>query len=90
LVAELSRTTKSAESKEAPLDEFFKLNVLGIFTEFMTLLKEAPTPMVEKIRIIKAIEEMVILAGGYISGALPQVIQSLAYSIHFFRLKSLF
>ncbi|KAH8154219.1 uncharacterized protein LAJ45_01987 [Morchella importuna] len=73
LVAELSRTTKSAESKEAPLDEFFKLNVLGIFTEFMTLLKEAPTPMVEKIRIIKAIEEMVILAGGYISGALPQI-----------------
>lgn len=87
MVAELSRTTKSAESKEAPLDEFFKLNVLGIFTEFMTLLKEAPTPMVEKNRIIKAIEEMVMLAGGYISGALPQVIQFLAYSTQFFRLK---
>lgn len=39
-------------------------------------MKDVPVkqPIAEKIRTLKAIEEMVRLAKGFISGALPQVI----------------
>lgn len=58
------------------LDVFFETHVLGIFTLFIESLKDVPVkqPTAEKIRTLKAIEEMVRLAKGFISGALPQVV----------------
>lgn len=52
------------------------MQVLGIFSLFVDSLKDVPMkqPVAEKIRTLKAIEEMVRLAKGCISGALPQVI----------------
>lgn len=78
LVASLShrQTGKKDKRDISYLDVFFETHVLGIFNLFIESLKDVPAkqPIAEKIRTLKAIEEMVRLAKGFISGALPQVI----------------
>lgn len=57
------------------LEAFFEMNVLGIFATFNDYLKDIKgklsTP--EKIRIMRAIEEMMKMARGSVSSAVPQV-----------------
>lgn len=78
LVASLSHRQTGRRDKRGIdyLDVFFEAHVLGIFTLFIESLKDVPMkqPTAEKIRTLKAIEEMVRLAKGFISGALPQVV----------------
>lgn len=78
LVASLSiRKTGRRDKRDISyLDVFFETQVLGIFNLFIESMKDVRVkqPIAEKIRTLKAIEEMVRLAKGFISGALPQVI----------------
>lgn len=78
LVASLSiRKTGRRDKRDISyLDVFFETQVLGIFNLFIESMKDVPVkqPIAEKIRTLKAIEEMVRLAKGFISGALPQVV----------------
>lgn len=53
---------------------FFEAHVLGIMTEFSNSIDNAISlPPSEKLRCVRAIEQMIILAKGKISVALPQV-----------------
>ena len=57
------------------LEAFFEMNVLGIFATFNDYLKDikGKLSVPEKIRIMRAIEEMMKIARGGVSSAVPQV-----------------
>ncbi|RPA97874.1 hypothetical protein L873DRAFT_1828879 [Choiromyces venosus 120613-1] len=78
LVASLTykKVAGTRKNKEVDyLEVFFEMNVLGIFATFNDYLKDMKgklsTP--EKIRILRAIEEMMKLARGGVSSAVPQI-----------------
>lgn len=76
LVAKLCHKKTHPRMKVADhLNNFFEMNILGLVTQFSDNLKE-PTMKVslqEKTRCLKAMKEMLILARGTVSTALPQV-----------------
>ena len=57
------------------LEAFFEMNILGIFATFNDYLKDikGKLSIPEKIRIMRAIEEMMKIARGSVSSAVPQV-----------------
>lgn len=70
-------TPKKSRSKNIDyLANFFETHVLGLCTLFSDTLKNAQgktTTDLEKIRCLKAIQEMLGLAAGSVTSALPQV-----------------
>ncbi|CUS11697.1 unnamed protein product [Tuber aestivum] len=87
LVATLTykKVAGSRRNKVDHLEVFFETNVLGIFATFNDYLKDIKgklsTP--EKIRIMRAIEEMVKLARGSVSSAVPQICACLQEALEF-------
>lgn len=76
LVAKLGSKKASPKTKITdPLGHWFDQNILGLCTLFGENLKEpvAQTSILEKIRCLKAMKEMLTLAHGAVSSALPQV-----------------
>ncbi|PWW75517.1 hypothetical protein C7212DRAFT_358109 [Tuber magnatum] len=67
------------------LEVFFETNVLGIFATFNDYLKDigGKLSIPEKIRIMRAIEEMVKLARGSVSSAVPQICACLQEALEF-------
>jgi len=71
--------TSSRKTKPPPnvdyLVDFFETHVLGLCTLFSDTLKNAQgkTTDMEKIRCLKAIQEMLNLASGSVTSALPQI-----------------
>ena len=66
---------KSADS----LNYFFEQNVLGLCTLFAENLKEpiAKTSLLEKNKCLTAMKEMLVMAHGAVTSALPQVSPSI-------------
>ncbi|CAG8024016.1 unnamed protein product [Penicillium olsonii] len=62
-------------SKKADLSQFIEEHVLGIITQFANAINDFQVrqTLAEKRRNIKAIEEMINIAQGHVSSALPQV-----------------
>jgi serine/threonine-protein kinase ATR len=62
-------------SKKADLSHFIEEHVLGIITQFANAINDFQVrqTLAEKRRNIKAIEEMINIAQGHVSSALPQV-----------------
>lgn len=65
----------SSSKKADLLSVFIEEHVLGIITQFANAINDFQVrqTLAEKRRNIKAIEEMVIIAQGHVSNALPQV-----------------
>ncbi|EKV15882.1 Inositol kinase kinase (UvsB), putative [Penicillium digitatum PHI26] len=64
-----------SSSKKADLSHFIEEHVLGIITQFANAINDFQVrqTLAEKRRNIKAIEEMIKIAQGHVSSALPQV-----------------
>ncbi|KAF4759666.1 hypothetical protein HAV15_007320 [Penicillium sp. str.  len=64
-----------SSSKKADLSHFIEEHVLGIITQFANAINDFQVrqTLAEKRRNIKAIEEMINIAQGHVSSALPQV-----------------
>jgi serine/threonine-protein kinase ATR len=64
-----------SSSKKADLSQFIEEHVLGIITQFANAINDFQVrqTLAEKRRNIKAIEEMINIAQGHVSSALPQV-----------------
>ena len=65
----------TATKRSNSLSYFIEEHVLGIITQFANTVNDfhVRQPMVEKRRNVMAIGEMIKLAGGHTSSALPQV-----------------
>ncbi|KAJ5543050.1 hypothetical protein N7535_005479 [Penicillium sp. DV-2018c] len=69
------KVTHGSSSKKADLSQFIEEHVLGIITQFANAINDFQVrqTLAEKRRNIKAIEEMINIAQGHVSSALPQV-----------------
>ncbi|OQD80500.1 hypothetical protein PENANT_c035G04418 [Penicillium antarcticum] len=69
------KITHGNTSKKADLSHFIEEHVLGIITQFANAINDFQVrqTLAEKRRNIKAIEEMINIAQGHVSSALPQV-----------------
>jgi hypothetical protein len=67
--------SKTASKKSKTLVTFFELHVLGIIAHFSEVFDDPHEmhPVTERRRYVGAIEEMINLAKGHVSIALPQV-----------------
>ncbi|CAG8408820.1 unnamed protein product [Penicillium salamii] len=69
------KISHGSASKKADLSQFIEEHVLGIITQFANAINDFQVrqTLAEKRRNIKAIEEMINIAQGHVSSALPQV-----------------
>ncbi|KAJ5143080.1 uncharacterized protein N7515_001867 [Penicillium bovifimosum] len=69
------KVAHGSSSKKADLSHFIEEHVLGIITQFANAINDFQVrqTLAEKRRNIKAIEEMINIAQGHVSSALPQV-----------------
>ncbi|KAL7276740.1 serine/threonine-protein kinase M1 [Rhizina undulata] len=86
----LSPNAKLKEKKKVNyMEVFFETNILGIFAQFNDTLKDVwNSSTMEKIRCLRAIGEMVKLAKGCVSNALPQICASLQSALEVEKLRT--